>query len=243
MVEYSKMNRFFVAPQHITNKFINFDTNQSRKIRKVLRLRVGDTVEVFDGRGNVYTAQFTKITTDFSIAQVVSKSIEEQENQSVILVQALPKNLKVEFILQKCTELGVDKIIFFESEYSQINAKGISKEKINRWKRIASEASEQCKRLYVPEIELALGDLESLLHTIEGTKYVLDHTGKYLTTDDLATIDDSMYFFVGPEGGFSPTEKELLHTAMATSIKLTDTILRSETAGMAFLSQLKVLKH
>jgi len=234
------MFRFYVKPTNIHQKTINFDEAQSKKIRKVLRMHPGDKIEVTDGAGSIYQAEFTKITNEYSIARVADHHFYEKES-NITLIQALPKNLKVEFILQKCTELGVDLIIFFESDYSQVNAQGISKEKVNRWRRIAAEASEQSRRIYVPQVELRTQKLQDIVGKIESALY-LDISGKALSLDQQNIKNKDFTFFVGPEGGFSPEEKKIFMEKNFHSIKLSNNVLRSETAGMALLAQANLAK-
>jgi 16S rRNA (uracil1498-N3)-methyltransferase len=231
------MSRFFVKLQQIHNNIVTFDKAQSKKIKKVLRFKVGDLVTVFDGKGWEYEAQLVKIEKDYTIAKVIDQKLVEEKSQ-VTLVQALPKNLKIEFIIQKCTELGVDRIIFFSSKFSQIDGDIISEEKLKRWRKIATEASEQCKRIFVPEIELFTGDLAELLPHLKQDLYYLDIMGKFLNSKLLIKDSKNLCFFVGPEGGFSQDEKELLEKSKAVKVKVAENILRSETAGMTFLSQL-----
>lgn len=244
MIVYNReMTRFFVKPTEIGSKIITFTPEQSKKIRKVLRMRIGDEVSVFDGNGWEYSVKLTKTTNSFSLGDIVDQKLHEK-SQNITVVQALPKNLKIEFILQKCTELGVTRLIFFESEYSQIDATRISKDKVQRWRAICVGACEQSGRVFVPEVILWTEDRDSLIHFCKNqnrSNIFLDFNGKSLKeTADLELND--LGIFVGPEGGFSPKERGSFSENGFIPVKISDNILRSETAGMAFLAQLAMLQ-
>ena len=231
------MFRFVLKNKKIRNKTVVFNADQSRKIRKVLRMKIGDKVQVFDNKGWEYTVELTKITNEFSVGKIIEQILNEQRSM-ITLFQSLPKNLKVEFIIQKCTELGVDRIVFFQSDFSQVKANLISKEKLLRWKKIAEESSEQCGRKFISEIEISGSELSDLIHDLDKKNtYYLDANGIILNAS--STDIEHISFFVGPEGGFSPKEKEIFNSFDIQSIKVGNHILRSETAGMAFLAQLQ----
>lgn len=230
------MTRFFVKPTDIGSKHVNFNEQQSRKIRKVLRMKVGGEVIAFDGHGWEYHVKLSKITTDFSTGEIIEKKLIERGSY-ITAVQALPKNLKIEFILQKCSELGADRFVFFESEYSQVQAEKIRKEKVVRWRSIAAAAAEQSGRVFVPEVDLFVGKLEDLIDQLKEDKdnlYYLDFRGTYLNTQNTKA---NLTFFIGPEGGWSKNEKLVFESKGAEPIAISDNILRSETAGMTFLAQ------
>jgi 16S rRNA (uracil1498-N3)-methyltransferase len=241
--------RFFIKLQDINNKIITLDEEQSKKVRKVLRMKIGDTFRAFDGKGWDYIAELTKVTNDYSLAHVIEQTRHELTTQ-VTLVQALPKNLKIEFILQKATELGVDKIVFFESEFSQVDATRINTDKVKRWRRIAQEAAEQCGRVFIPDVELYTEGLESLITALDRYDYqpeknmvYLDMNGLWPNDPALAIDPAKVALFVGPEGGFAPNEKTLFDKLAVKKVKIAENILRSETAGMTFLGQLPMINR
>ncbi len=204
------MARFFVKPTEISSKIVNFNEDKSKKIRKVLRMRLGDTLEVFDGSGWSYEVKLLKITNEHSSGEIINKKLFELET-NVILIQALPKQLKMEFILQKCTELGVDKIVFFSSDHSQIEAEKINKEKVRRWRSISEQACEQAGRIFVPQVELFAGTLEQILTTIKNDEielFYLNINGENVNSIQIKN-KNLIAFFVGPEGGFSKKEESI----------------------------------
>lgn len=256
------MVRFFLKNKEIKNKTVVFDKEQSKKMRKVLRMKPGDKVEVFDGRNWKYIVELEKITNDFSLGKIIEQEM-VQRTTNIVLYQALPKNLKTEIIIQKCTELGVDRIVFWEAEFSQVRSEGINETKIKRWKKVAQDATEQCGRTFIPAIELWKGDIQDEIEVFENTFY-LYQDGKYLFDYFKFTNFDGVYdgsigalmkqqdynkklseisFFVGPEGGFSPKEIKKFEELKVKPIKIAENILRSETAGMAFLAQVELIRN
>lgn len=253
MVYTHIMNRFFIKREHIKNKLITFNTDQAKKLRKVLRMQPGDMVQGFDGNGWEYDIQLSKLFRESAVGTVVNQVLHQRDTY-LVLVQSLPKNLKVEYLIQKATEMGIDKIVFFESEYSQVDSTRISLEKIRRWRRIGREAAEQSERMFTPEIELySDDDLSELFASLPGmhpyeeeltstpTLFVLDKSGEYLSPEPTANYNHCI-FFVGPEGGFSPRELERITRNNYKPVKVSETILRAETAPVVFLGQLKVLE-
>lgn len=241
------MKRFLLVNKKIRNKKIVFTADQSKKIKKVLRLKPKDKVIVFDNKGWEYLVELEKIRHEDTVGRIVDQTF-NKKTTNLTLYQSLPKGLKVEYIIQKCTELGIDKIIFFESEFSQVKSEFIGEEKIKRWRRIASEASEQCGRIFVPDIFLTKENLSSILEKNKLNKknldntFFLDNEGKYINDESLSNLDySSINFFVGPEGGFSPVEKEIFRSFNIRSLKVSKNILRTETSGVVLLSQIQFL--
>lgn len=236
------MFRFILKHKEVRNKVIVFNEDQSRKIRKVLRMKRGDQVEVFDNQGWVYIVELEKITNEFSLGRIKSQELFERET-NITLFQALPKNLKVKFIIQKCTELGVDRIVFFQSDFSQVKANLISKEKLARWRRIAEESTEQCGRVFVPEIVLETRSLTEIFSNLaHNNNYILDINGEKISKV-VRINNQAINFFVGCEGGFSPKEVESAERFGIKKVKVSENILRSETASLTFLSQLYLLQN
>ncbi len=245
MVEFFNMFRFYITPQEIKNKVVTLGERHSRKIRKVLRMKPGDLIEVFDGTGWRYEVQLTKITNDETIGKIIAQELTEEKTGKTI-IQALPKSLKVEYLLQKSTELGADSFIFFESEYSQLDATKIREEKVKRWRTIVKDSSEQSERIFLPTVELFTKGLPELLESLGDDKLknalYLDIEGSWLPEID--SVDyKKIVVFIGPEGGFSPKEKELFRSKKVRRLKIAETVLRAESAGPAFLAQLQLLSR
>ena len=230
------MPRFFVTPDQIPE----IKGTDAHHIRHVLRMQVGDQLELLDGTGKIYTAKIAQMSKEKIICTILSEKIEKSESKvSITIAQCLPKAKKMDLIIQKCTELGVAKIIPVISERSV--AKG---EKLERWKKIAKEASEQCGRATIPEISPLLKFSEVLKlakdYDLALIPWELEDktTLKKILTGLEASRPAGLVILVGPEGGFSTQEVELVINAGFKSISLGKRILRTETAGMAILSMI-----
>lgn len=240
------MTRFLLQYSEIRNKNIVFSPEQSKKIRKVLRLNIGDKVGAFDNKGWEYIVELEKVRNLETIGKIIEQTLHEKKS-NITLYQALPKNLKVEFLIQKCTELGIDNIIFWESEFSQIKSDQINNIKIARWRKIAGDASEQCGRIFIPEITLWTKGTPELISRLKDENpqlqnfIVLEKSGEYLNSEKLKNLDlKNLSFFIGPEGGFSPTENKIFESENFRKVKIAENILRSETAGMTILAQMNL---
>lgn len=148
------MRRFFTAPEAVQGEYIEFDADLAHHMGKVLRLAPGEQVTVCTGDGMVYVAELESFRKD----SVTAKILETLENQKeteveIVLYQGMPKGDKLELIIQKCTELGVSAVIPVETGRSIVHLDSKKAEKkIERWQKIAHEASQQSKRVQVPEI-------------------------------------------------------------------------------------------
>ncbi len=228
------MHRFFVAQDQIPV----ISGSDVHHIKDVLRMKVGEQLELLDGTGTVYSAKISEIKKDKIHCEILSSRSEATEpNLKVTLVQCLPKAKKMDLIVQKCTELGVHKIIPVLSERSIFKA-----EKQERWKKIAKEASKQSGRSSIPEI-VPLTNFEDVLKIKEQFDLALipwelerENTLKKILTTHRP---NHLLILIGPEGGFSRSEIELAKSAGFIPVSLGPTILRTETAGMAMLSMVK----
>ncbi|NPV26859.1 MAG: 16S rRNA (uracil(1498)-N(3))-methyltransferase [Firmicutes bacterium] len=239
------MHRFLVLPTDITPTEVRISGDELNHLTRVLRLGPGDEVEVFDGVGNAYLVKLTHLSAQEAAGQIIRLLDRKTEPPiQVVLVQGLPKGDKMDLIVQKCTELGVTRILPVETERVVVRLtpeKG--RERQRRWQRIALEAAKQCRRDRVPVIEpittwaQALQNLPDsvwgLLPWEEerrcGLKSLLRQTG---LTPKL------VYVFIGPEGGLSSSEIEAAISAGVICVSLGPRILRTETAGLAALTMI-----
>lgn len=237
------MHRFFLQNKVIRNKKVLFTKEQVRKIRKVLRLKVGSVVEVFDGLGWLYNVKLLKIKREECVGEIISQNLIHNQKTKITIYQAFPKHAKIKFILQKCTELGVDNIIFFQSDFSQIKVKKISADRTARWGKIVSQSAEQSGRIHVPNIYIENElNLSKILENLKNKHiFLLDQSGIKITELPSNLNLDEVCVFIGPEGGFSKNEILLFEKYKAFKIRVSDNTLRTETAGVAFLSQLYLI--
>jgi len=216
------------------NKIIEISKEDRKYIFSVLRLKIGNSIIVIDGKGKSFEAKIID-KNKLEIIEEDKKNIEDPF--SLILCQALLKGEKMDMIIQKTTELGVKKIIPFVSERCILK----NTNKIERWRKIAKEASEQSGRNFVPEIT-DLTNFENLISKIDNGLLFWEKEEKpliYLIKE--LDISKPIFLLIGPEGGFS--EKEILNVREKgiKTASLGRRILRAETASIVSLSILNFL--
>ncbi len=238
------MARFYVPHAKIENGILKVEGDEVRHIRKVLRLGAGDPLSVFDGSGKEYEGVIVeeKPTSVSVLVSTISPS-KKESGLEITLAQSLLKGEKMDYLIQKATELGVKRIIpFISSRSIPLLEKGKRLERHRRWKKIAVEASKQCGRGIIPEIDPP-GEYRELLASVPaGTlKFILwEKEGERLKEAlKSAGRDDRIFFIVGPEGGFSREEVEDARGTGFVPVTLGERILRAETASLCLLSILQ----
>ena len=217
-----------------------------RYITQVLRLKEGDRVVLFDGRGYEYETRIDSLGPDHVILDIVTREAVPLPEREITLAQSLPKGTKMDFIIQKSTELGVNRIIPFTSARSIPRIKeGKSDAKVLRWRRIAVEASRQCRRTTVPEVTEVRSYSDMLVSPAPGTRVIIFWEGErergireILRYDASETAMD-FFLIVGPEGGFSDEEVLKAKNRGFITASLGRQILRTETAPLAILSVIR----
>lgn len=241
------MPKFFVEPDYVQPPNIEITGTDVKHIKSVLRLKVGDMIEVADGTGKEYQAEIGSINSDSVFAVIKETFLTQKEPPlDVYLLQGLPKGEKMEFIIQKCTEIGIKKIIPISTERSvvQLNKEKASK-RCERWQRIATEAAKQCQRSIIPEVGL-LGNLKQILETLPPDTIIImpwesEKTKGMKETLEGLKLTGPIAILIGPEGGFTEQEVNLAFEYGAKIVSLGPRILRTETAGLVSLTM--VLYH
>jgi 16S rRNA (uracil1498-N3)-methyltransferase len=197
---------------------------------RVLRLRVGDGLIVFDGTGLEADARIVEID-EISVQLEVDapRKVNLEPPQAITLGIALLKGDKLADVVRACTELGVGTIQLLVTEFS--DAKEIGSQKLQRLRRIALEASKQCKRSVVPNI---LEPVKLLQYVPENA--LMAHPGSSVLPRVAVRWNGPVTLFTGPEGGFSDQEIAWLEQHHVTRVGLGPRILRAETAPMALLA-------
>ena len=227
------MQRYFALDKN-DNTFI-LNESDYYHIKTVMRMKDNEKIEVVYNN-SLYICE---LNIDESIKVNILEKVKDIEKDiNVTLILPLLKEQKQDLIIQKSTELGVKKLIFLNTERTIVKIEEKKKlEKINRWYKIAKEASEQSKRLDIPVIELkdSFKDLENTkgLNIVCDTKEVSINIKKILKTiDKYGTIN----IVIGPEGGLSDKEVEYLNKIGFKSVSLGNRILRVETVPLYILS-------
>ncbi len=224
---------------------IILDGEQARHITKSLRMKVGDMLTVTDGSGSDWGCRIDEITKDTATLSVCYKQASDSEPDcKVTIYQGVPKGSKLEDIIQKCTELGVFRIVptLTERCISRPDEKG-AKRKNERYQKIALEAAQQSGRGIVPEIAQQI-TLKQAIASDEGELKILFYEGGGEKLTSLVKSDaKNVSIFIGPEGGFSADEVKLLTENGAQCATLGKRILRTQTAPVAALTAIMLLTN
>lgn len=235
------MRRFFVLKENINGNFITIDGGDFSHLKNVLRLKENDKVVCICGDGKHYFCYIEKIELSKAICKIEKIEIAKTSPKTnVVLFQPLLKNENFELVIQKLTELGIKKIIPFESSFAVSKWK---EEKLARFNKIAVEASKQCGRAEFLEVERQI-TFKSLLQKIKEFDLVIFAWEKANENNSLKQILSqnqnlkNIGLIIGSEGGFSENEANSLIEAGAKPVWLGERILRAETASIAVASVL-----
>ena len=233
-----KMHRFFTNEIQSNTAVVRGD--DVKHIAKVLRLRAGDVVQLCDGNGRECEATIRSVSPDTVTFDTEPwREAITEPHVKITLFQCLPKAGKMETIIQKCVELGACGFVPVQSERCVVVLKPPYEGRIERWQRVSEEAAKQSRRGMIPQVELPVS-LDKLDFTGFDTilaAYENEHAVS-LKAALRAQCGKEIAIVIGPEGGFSDAEIELLTKKGARSVSLGTRILRTETAGMAMLAQI-----
>ena len=231
------MHRIFIQETSLLQRPVVIRDEKAHYLFSVLRCKPGDCLIVTDEKGKSYTAQILTASKKEVTADITGDSVINTESSlNITLIQGLLKGEKMDFVIQKTTELGVNVIIPVITERSQIR----ETRKLPRWKKIAEEAARQSGRNVIPEIlsPFAFEDIFNFpgLHVKEGIIFWEKGGQRLSAVTSRLRNADRVCLFIGPEGGFS--EKEVI-TALEKGIctaTLGNRILRAETASITAVS-------
>ncbi|MBQ9267285.1 MAG: 16S rRNA (uracil(1498)-N(3))-methyltransferase [Clostridia bacterium] len=238
------MSTFFVKNEQINDNFIKITGDDANHIKNVLRYKIGDKLDICDENEKRYDTEITEFSGNDVLLKVISEKAYTTESPVFItLFQGLPKADKMELIIQKATELGVSEIVPVEMERSVVKLYGTKNDKkIERWNKIAYEASKQCGRQRIPHV-LNVDILKNIIEKFSKYDIVLlpyeKESGKNLKQVLQSNQNvKNIAIVIGPEGGFSENDLAMLDLPNVESITLGPRILRTETAGIATLAML-----
>jgi 16S rRNA (uracil1498-N3)-methyltransferase len=238
------MHRFFVEPKAISDGFLTIAGEDFHHITRVLRIGPSEQVEVCDGAGTDHLCVIETLEGDQVIMRIVKSQPSQGENPwHTTLYQGLAKGQKMDEIIQKCVETGVDAVVPFISSRAVAKVKDKGTQKTERWQKIAYGAAKQSKRGAVPLILPPVTFDAVLCRIAEHSAFFAAYEDERGTSFKTALAaypqpPEKIGLLVGPEGGLSPEEAAALVQAGARCVSLGRRILRTETAGMAMLAQL-----
>ena len=239
------MSRFYTNKENVQGKIITISGDEAHHILNVMRLTDGDKIIIFDGTGSEYHS-FIKESNPKSknlVCEIIQTKRPLKETlPKVTLAQAVPKKTKMDYIVEKATELGVFEIIPIISDRTIVRPDGVSSsKKVDRWNKLAITASKQCGRVSIPIVrdftmykdiltKLDSYDLILMAHLEEGT-FPLKEAIKEFTNGNILV-------FIGPEGDFTEEENKGLKYENCKFVSLGNRVLKSDTAGLFMLSAL-----
>lgn len=208
---------------------------------RVLRLRDGDAVTLFNGDGHDYSGQLNLSKREPRVQINRVDTVSNESPLAITLVQAIARGEKMDLILQKATELGVAKIVPVITQRTEVKLdEDRADKRVIHWQHVLESACEQCGRAQVPLVEspVTLERAARLFAESEDTRLVLHpEGGKPLAQFTLA---DAVTIAIGPEGGFSERDLSVLKQSGFLNVTLGPRILRTETAGIAAITALQV---
>lgn len=237
----NSMQRYFI--NKIENNRFTLSENDSYHITRVMRMKQEDQIEIVYNK-KLYLSKIIE-TTPTVIAEIVKEvEVNNELSISVTIAQSLVKEQKMDYILQKTTELGVSEIIPYMADRSIIKLDSKQDKKLERWQKIVKEASEQSKRNNIPTVTNAM--------TLSNLVNLSDYDMKFLCSTNetsqnikkvLSNLNGSvkMLFVIGPEGGFTEDEEKNFIENGFISLSLGNSILRTETASTFIMSIIRYL--
>lgn len=233
------MDRFFVDKNNIDleNKTCIIEGEDVKHISKVLRCKIGEKLEICDKENSEYICEITDIDkSQVGLSILEKKDIKRESDLKVKLYQGLPKSTKMEFILQKLTEVGVDEIILVATKRSVVKVDDKKEgKKLERWERIIYEAAKQSKRGKIPKLRGILSFNEALEDMKNNDMNICPYENERTVSIKSAIRGaevNNIGIFVGPEGGFEEDEIETIQQIDSKVVSLGPRILRTETASV-----------
>jgi 16S rRNA (uracil1498-N3)-methyltransferase len=235
------MPTFFVPSEAVTPPLVRISGPLLRHLKDSLRLAPGDPLTVTDDHGRRYQTLVVTVTDRFLESRIVrSTQAPPRSNPSLVLVQALLKGEKMDWVIQKATELGVSAIVLLNTRHGVVKIRQDRLEhQRSRWQRIALEAAQQSERWTVPSVSAPADLAEVVASYPSAVRFVLAERSAEtpLTAVPLPRgVDDTVLLAVGPEGGWHDDELRIMRERGYRTLTLGPTILRAETAALAALS-------
>jgi 16S rRNA (uracil1498-N3)-methyltransferase len=234
-----RLTRVYVDSDLRIGQQVAVEGSAGNHIARVLRLRAGDPLTLFNGRGGEFGGTIEEIRRDSVLINVLEhRGIERESPFHLRLVQGISRGERMDWVVQKATELGVEQIapIFTERSIVHLDDKQAAK-KVQHWRSIAIAACEQSGRNRVPDIAAPV-NLYELLERTRGTALLLS-PGAAMKIADIPNVGTGATVLIGPEGGLADVEQETAVKAGFTPVRLGPRVLRTETAAVSALTLLQ----
>jgi 16S rRNA (uracil1498-N3)-methyltransferase len=255
----SKPPRFFITPDHVRDPSISVTGEDVRHIRTVLRKGPGDLLTLLDGRGREYTVRITSVEKTEVVTEIVGRRERHPSGPEIVLGQGIAKADKMDWIVQKATELGVTSIVPLVTERTIVKIKDEEK-RVARWQKICREAAMQSDRPDMPMVK-AIQPIRDFIFSLDPGSLTLTPDTSVPGPRTLLLCPweegtqpikevlrgkkgiEKVVVLIGPEGGFSQAEADLAKKTGFHLVSLGPNILRTETAAVAVLSMVGYEYH
>lgn len=238
-----RLTRVHVAAELQTGRSLTLEGSAGNHVARVLRLRSGDVFTLFNGQGGEYAGSVEEVRRDTVLVAVGEhRQIERESALQLVLAQGISRGERMDWVVQKATELGVAGIVplFTERSVVQLDDRQASR-KIQHWRSIAIAACEQSGRNRVPQIEMPIGLYDFLERRASGAAALILCPGAALRIADIPDpgAGAGATVLIGPEGGLSDVEHAAAVRSGFTPVRVGPRVLRTETAAVCALSLLQ----
>lgn len=240
------MHRFYVPPAELKLPNFALPEAEARHAAQVLRVKPGEIISVLDGAGRVCECEVESVERRQVWVKVLQDTTAERSEVIVEVYPAVAKGKAMDFIIQKVSELGANRICPLVTEHSVAQLEGErAEEKTGKWRQTAVETLKQCGHPWLPEIAVPVAFKDAFPGPVSGRLDIVaallpDTTSVRHCLDDYVAREKSLPsiigLWVGPEGDYSPAEYALMKQHQFRSVSLGTAVLRCETAVLALLA-------
>ena len=232
------MANFYIEKEQLSENTSLITGEEAQHTSRVLRMKKGDEVTLCDGEGNFYEARLTDFNEKSVEAEILSvRRAETEPRVKLSIFQGVPKNPKLETIVQKLTEIGATAVVPMDTQRAV--AKLDKSAKVERLRKIAREAAKQSKRGIIPTVSDTMSFKDAIKEAAKADLMIIAYEEEHETSLKSALqgkTPESVSVLIGPEGGFEKEEVEKAVALGAVSVTLGKRILRTETAPIAISS-------
>jgi 16S rRNA (uracil1498-N3)-methyltransferase len=233
-----RLTRVYVDVPVAAGKPLVIEGSAANHITRVLRLRSGDELTVFDGTGGEFGARIEEFRKEAVVVSVAAhRELDRESPLPLTLAQGISRGERMDWIIQKATELGASRIVpvFTKRSVVRLDEKQAER-KLQHWRAITVAACEQCGRNRVPELALPTDFFDVIAPDTSGSTRLLLSPSGDLRIDDLKDVGKGITVLIGPEGGLEDVEQESAIRAGFKAVRLGPRVLRTETAAIAALT-------
>jgi 16S rRNA (uracil1498-N3)-methyltransferase len=236
-----RLSRVFVEAPLSSGAAVKLGGTAANHVTRVLRLRVGEELTLFNGSGGEYAARIESFSgSSVTLAVGAERAVERESPLPLTLAQGISRGERMDLVVQKATELGVTRLVPVLTERSVVRLDAAqSQRKLSHWRAITIAACEQCGRNRPPGVVGPVALADFLRSDLTGGTRLLLTPSASLRVADVPRPAHSVTVLIGPEGGLTPPEQERALASGFVGVRLGPRVLRTETAALAALTLLQ----